>query len=710
MQPKVKILVAYHKPAVLLKDDILTPIHLGRALSTEASKDGKISQNDLEWLINNTIGDDTGDNISHLNRYYNELTGFYWAWKNYDKLGNPDYIGFMSYRCHFIFDDTDNIAYYNYSTYANYQPDLDYKNKLFDLLNKHDGILNNPVCLPCTIEEQYKNEESIKCGHISQDYDLLRKIIAEEFPTYLESFEQISKQNSIHFSNMFIMPKEMFFKYCEFIFPINKRLHELTDFTNRTLMQQRNYLSERLFNLFLAQYDFSNYAKIPVSVLHNTDILDKVKPAFNNNNIPIIFSFDKNYLDYGIVALYSLIKHSNSSMNYDISILHTDIDKISIDKTISIIEDRTNISIRFFNISSFIGSVKNKYQSNIFFLSNHLSLATYYRFWIPEIFCDYDKILYLDCDIVIRNDVAKLYHINLDGKTLAGAKDIGIQCAIKAGNTYFESYCHNKLNMLNTDNYMQAGVIIYDIKKCIQKNFTELCLNKLVELEKPLLHDQDVLNACFYGDIKFLPLEWNYTWHVAIDFANYANYLPVNTANEYLQAGKIPSIIHYCSHLKPWISPHLPKADIWWKYARNTPFYEEILFANIFNNINKSINSNGPVLITKPVGAVKIVKSHLSYKIGSALIQAKNPLKAIFLPFTLILIIAKHKLLGYIFKNLSDHGIGLNSKHIYDYIDYQDALKYKKHLSYRLGNLLIHHPFTFIFKVKKEYKRWKKGR
>ena len=55
MQPTIKILVAYHKPAVLLKDDILTPIHLGRALSTEASKDGKISQNDLEWLINHLL-------------------------------------------------------------------------------------------------------------------------------------------------------------------------------------------------------------------------------------------------------------------------------------------------------------------------------------------------------------------------------------------------------------------------------------------------------------------------------------------------------------------------------------------------------------------------------------------------------------------------------------------------------------------------------
>lgn len=103
--PSIKILVGYHKPAVLLKDDILTPIHLGRALATEASKDGAMSQRDYQWMLDNMIGDDTGDNISKENRKYCELTALYWAWKNYDKLGNPDYIGFMHYRRHFILNE-----------------------------------------------------------------------------------------------------------------------------------------------------------------------------------------------------------------------------------------------------------------------------------------------------------------------------------------------------------------------------------------------------------------------------------------------------------------------------------------------------------------------------------------------------------------------------------------------------------------------------
>ena len=56
---KIKILVGYHKKDKLYKNDIMVPIHCGRVLETEASKDGKISQEDYKWLLENMIGDDT---------------------------------------------------------------------------------------------------------------------------------------------------------------------------------------------------------------------------------------------------------------------------------------------------------------------------------------------------------------------------------------------------------------------------------------------------------------------------------------------------------------------------------------------------------------------------------------------------------------------------------------------------------------------------
>lgn len=60
----IKILVSYHKPSVLLKNEILTPIHAGRAIAQKPSKDGTIDFTSYQWLKNSMIGDDTGDNIS----------------------------------------------------------------------------------------------------------------------------------------------------------------------------------------------------------------------------------------------------------------------------------------------------------------------------------------------------------------------------------------------------------------------------------------------------------------------------------------------------------------------------------------------------------------------------------------------------------------------------------------------------------------------
>lgn len=90
--PNVKLLICYHKPATLFKDEIFTPIHVGRA---NARKRFQPEDKNFQWMLKNMIGDDTGDNISDRNGSYNEMTSLYWAWKNYDKLGDPDYIGLM---------------------------------------------------------------------------------------------------------------------------------------------------------------------------------------------------------------------------------------------------------------------------------------------------------------------------------------------------------------------------------------------------------------------------------------------------------------------------------------------------------------------------------------------------------------------------------------------------------------------------------------
>ena len=101
----IKILIAAHKPFKVPEGKYFLPVHVGRKIATSLSKDGKINKTEYQWLLKNAVGDETGDNISDKNRFYSECTALYWAWNNYNELGNPDYIGLMHYRRHFVFNE-----------------------------------------------------------------------------------------------------------------------------------------------------------------------------------------------------------------------------------------------------------------------------------------------------------------------------------------------------------------------------------------------------------------------------------------------------------------------------------------------------------------------------------------------------------------------------------------------------------------------------
>ncbi|EFL6809073.1 DUF4422 domain-containing protein, partial [Campylobacter coli] len=107
---------------------------------------------------------------------------------------------------------------------------------------------------------------------------------------------------------------------------------------------------------------------------------------------------------------------------------------------------------------------------------------------------------------------------------------------------------------------------------------------------------------------------------------------------------------------------------------------------------------------TKDVGAVHAVKNHLSYKLGQEIINAKKFNKKISLPFRLIKIILMHKKIQWSKKQLENQYPNLKSLPLSHYSDYQEALKIQNYLSYKLGNLLVKHPFTFVFRVGRVYR------
>ena len=235
----VQIFVSYHKPFKLFKNKYLQPIHVGRDVFLNKDTCDGDYQKIKKWLLKNTIGDNTSDNISLKNPNYCELTAQYWAWKNC----NANYVGFCHYRRLF---DLNN-------------------SKISKLLNEYDIILPRIFTLDCTVREQYNRD------HIKEDLDKTLEIIASKYPDYMEDAENVLNKKTIYFCNMFITNRELFNSYCEWLFDILFELEKVTVISeNKYQSRIFGFLSERLLNIFIEhvkRIDDIKICEVPVKFI-----------------------------------------------------------------------------------------------------------------------------------------------------------------------------------------------------------------------------------------------------------------------------------------------------------------------------------------------------------------------------------------------------------------------------------------------------------
>lgn len=238
---KKVLIVATHKKYKMPKYSCYLPLHVG--------KKGK---NELGY-----IGDDTGNNISEKNPYYCELTGIYWAWKNLE----ADYIGLVHYRRYFGKKINKNIPFEN--IFSDIEID--------ELLKISDVILpKKRKYFIETLYSHYKNTMYI------EPLDEAGKIILEKCPEYSMYFRKLYKRRSAHMFNMFIMKKEYFNKYCEWLFPILEELEKRIDHTKYDSFHARFYgrISELLLDIWIEKNKIK-YIEVPVISMEKVNWLYK---------------------------------------------------------------------------------------------------------------------------------------------------------------------------------------------------------------------------------------------------------------------------------------------------------------------------------------------------------------------------------------------------------------------------------------------------
>lgn len=280
--------------------------------------------------------------------------------------------------------------------------------------------------------------------------------------------------------------------------------------------------------------------------------------------VSICFASDDNYAPYLKVAIYSLLCNRNRERSYDIIILHKRISKEHQGEILGLADGKSGVSIRFVNVVE----ADRELQSDV---GCYYAVETNYRLLLfSELFQNYRRMLYLDCDIIVTGDVGELFDVDLEGKSAAGVEDVGFRWlaytkrAIFLDNKPYNvlNYCTDVLGMKDPGSYVNAGVLLLDLEKCRQKvSFRDVV--ETLHSRNFFYNDQDVLNILLEGNIKQVDCKWNYMNNIAF----YLECDRKEFRELYLDLRREDyRIIHYISAKKPW-NGEVPMGEVWQKYA-----------------------------------------------------------------------------------------------------------------------------------------------
>lgn len=266
------------------------------------------------------------------------------------------------------------------------------------------------------------------------------------------------------------------------------------------------------------------------------------------NEIPIFFSTDDNYAPFLDVAITSLIENASRDYKYRIIVLNTG---LNADFVKRIKRNESNrFTIDFIDISADVAQIKSRLK-NVY----HFSIVTYYRLFIASLFPQYDKIVYLDCDLVVLGDISEMYRTELGDNIIAATPDLAVR-----GTDAFRRYAKDAIGV-DPDKYVNAGVLVINLTEFRRNRIEEKFVHLITEYDFDLLDpDQAYLNYLCSGKIYELPKSWN---QVPLPFAR--------------PSALEKNIVHYALYKKPWEYSDVEDGEFFWQYAKKSAFYEEIL-------------------------------------------------------------------------------------------------------------------------------------
>lgn len=263
--------------------------------------------------------------------------------------------------------------------------------------------------------------------------------------------------------------------------------------------------------------------------------------------IPIFFAVDDVYSPFLAVTLQSLTENASKNYYYSIKILYTNMQEENKKKLAKY--ESENVKIEFVDLNYYIQKIQDKLYTRDYYTN-----TTYFRLFIPSLYPQYDKAIYLDGDIVVLGDISELYNINMGDNLIAAAPDDVIQ-----NTKVFQEYAEKVVGVADYRNYFNAGVLLMNLDELRKFDFLDKFLYLLETVKFSVAQDQDYLNRLCKGRTKIISVAWDR--------------MPMPT--DKILDDEI-KLIHYNLAYKPWHFDNVLYKEHFWKYAEKTEYIDEI--------------------------------------------------------------------------------------------------------------------------------------
>ena len=293
------------------------------------------------------------------------------------------------------------------------------------------------------------------------------------------------------------------------------------------------------------------------------------KEGWIEMTVQLVLAADNNYMNQLFVALQSAMRSAGRDTKYEFHLLLSeDISRSNLDKLecLRALDKRHDFVIHH---------LKDIYRGSIMRIG-HVSSVTYFRLQIPSLLAHAKKCIYLDCDVLVCQDLADLFCLDMREKYIAG---------VRAPRHYrTEKVIQETLSRLgipSIDQYINAGVMLMNLERMredgIEDRFRDLIKNNYPS------QDEDIINKACFGMIEILPPRYNVMPYGLLSepadevYQNDPGLQRAYSFEEWNASRLKPVIIHYATRHKPWKDLSVNYAKRWWETAKELPFYEEIL-------------------------------------------------------------------------------------------------------------------------------------